>query len=58
MPSEKQKQQERLPFEDERCCNTCSHYDPEEGICLMDRLPKRSFEGEDCDEWRDWEHDW
>ena len=42
-------------MEEEKCCNTCLHYDVENGVCKKDGKNRYSFEGEDCDRWSDWE---
>lgn len=42
-------------MEEEKCCNTCLHYDVEDGVCKKDGKNRYSFEGEDCDRWSDWE---
>lgn len=41
---------------EERCCRTCVHYDPEDGMCSKFYSRKYSFEGEKCAAWEDWEN--
>jgi len=40
---------------EDRCCNTCGHYDPMEGVCGRDGANRRGYDGEDCSMWDDWE---
>lgn len=43
---------------EERECNTCKYYDPEEGICARTAEYHHGYEGEDCENWVDWEDAW
>lgn len=45
-------------MENERQCSTCHYYDPDEGICVKDSLYRSAYDGQECEDWRDWEDRW
>lgn len=47
-----------MPEENERECNTCHWYEPEEGTCLKKCESHRGSDGTECPDWVDWEGGW
>ena len=44
--------------ENNRECNTCHWYEPEEGTCIKKGEYRHGYDGTDCPDWVDWEGAW